>query len=352
MAIKGVSGNPGSGKTYLLVHFLLKNHFTFDPTLFEYVPKSEKLLIVTNVEGLKLNSITFDQAAKEVGASSLYDLLRIPNIPNTSDDACAKQSKIWKLKELYNDAKILLVFDEFQRKFDTKYNDPEVLFFFQYHRHLGTDIYFMTQSWFSVNKKITDLCEYEYRALPRSFTVFNEFRYGVFCAFDKVGTIVLPMDKSLFRLYKSTQTEELKGKEIRPVRKFAMITVGVILCALVGVYYFLNGGFALAGAGAPPAAAPPTAKPSALPAAAPHAPPAASRSAAPLPDPVSYTLMYTGSFMVGDEIKAIQWNGKMYPAAAFPFQWSHLGNGQVQVFVPATETSYRLEPSPSQQPSF
>jgi len=310
----------------------------------EYVPKSEKLVILTNVSGLKLNSFSFEEAAASVGASSLYDLLRIPNLSGKSDDECCKSSKIWQLKELHGGAKLLFIFDEFQRKFDTKYNDPEVLFFFQYHRHLGIDIYFMTQSWFSVNKKITDLCEYEYRALPRSFTVFNEFRYGVYCAFDKVGSIIIPMDKKIFRLYKSTQDDELKGKEIRPVRKFAFISIAIVVATLAGAYWFLNGGFALAGASAPTAAASPPASPpkTSLPGKPVATSKASDRQAV---QPEQYVLQFAGGFFVGDAVKAIQWNGRLVPVDQFPYQWSYAGKGQIQVFVPASAASYALPSS-------
>jgi len=321
VAIKIITGKPGSGKSYFALYKVILEGFQFVPKTFEWIPKKDNITLITNVEGLKVPHFTLSEMIDKYGSGSYEKFF-----------TCEVQQL---LTNEY--PKIRYIIDECQRYFHSKFYNKDTFFYFQYHRHFGHDIYLVAQVWDSISKHITGLCEYEFRASPRSFSVFGEFTYHVYAGFDRVGAVRLPVNKKIFALYQSFQQDDT-GKEIRPVRKYALVTVGLILLCIFGAFWFLNS-FHLAGSGAPPAAASPIPAASA-PVASAHTV-KVNQTVEKVYDPVPYVLMYTGSFMVADQVKAIQWNGRLIPAAQFPYQWVHLGSGQIQVFLPASDAEFK-----------
>lgn len=332
MAIKVITGKPGSGKSYFALYKVILEGFTFHKKSFEWRPIPEPITIITNIEGLKVPHLNLTSLINEYadGAFEKFFTVEIQQ----------------KITDKY--PKVRYLIDECQRFFHSKFYNKDVFFYFQYHRHLGHDIYMIAQVWDSVSKHITGLCEYEFRASPRSFSIFGEFTYYIYAGFDRVGSVRIPVDKKIFALYQSFQAQE-HGKEIRPVRKFALITVCLIALAIGGSYLFLQS-FSLqtAGEGARSSAAAPL--PAPLPGKSPEinkneggVTPGQQKPSEQAPrEPEQYALQFTGGFFVGDEVKAIQWNGTLIPAEQFPYQWSKTGRGQIQVFVPASAASYRL----------
>jgi len=334
MAIKVITGKPGSGKSYFALNKVILEGFSFDKKSFEWKPKKDNITIITNIEGLKIPHLELQSLINEYSNGDYERFF-----------SCDIQQQI---TDKY--PRIRYIIDECQRYFHNRFYNKDTFFYFQYHRHYGHDIYLVAQVWDSISKHITGLCEYEFRAAPRSLSLLNDFNYGVYSGFDKVGSVRLPSDKKIFALYQSFQNKDF-GKEIRPMRKFVVMALGLLVCAFGFGYYWLSAlgdhsvvTEAEAATAAPPGAATPAA-------ATPPADPGASRpgrvpgssvlsrsgkpSESPLMDPHQYVIAYTGSFMIGDKIEAIQWNGKMYPAHAFPFQWVHVGKGQIQVLLPA-----------------
>lgn len=331
MAIKIVTGKPGSGKSYYALYKVILEGFSFNKKTFEWSAKSDQITIITNIEGLKLPHYSLQKIVDDFADGNLEKFFTVD----------IQQ----KLTDTY--PKIRYVIDECQRWFHSKFYNKDTFFYFQYHRHFGHDIYMIAQVWDSISKHITGLCEYEFRASPRSFTLMGEFTYHIYAGFDRVGAVRLPSDKKIFALYQSFQQSDT-GKEIRPVRKYAFIAVGLVGLAVLGCFWFLNS-FHLAGGGErpaasapPPAALPPSSRPVPAPVAdRPSAAPAAKPSEQQKPSE-TYILQYTGGFIVGDKVTAIQWAGKLLPVEGFPYQWSYLGKGQIQVFVPESAINLHL----------
>jgi zona occludens toxin (predicted ATPase) len=328
MAIKVVTGIPGSGKSYYAISHLLKYHYVFDDEFHQYNVKDDNTIIVSNMAGLKLPHFTFQAAAKDVGATSIHDFLRIPNIPNATEQECVEQSKVWHFKQKYN-AKLVFIFDEIQRQFPVNYKDQDVVFFFDYHRHLGCDIYILSQNWKKVAPGITALCETEYRALPKSKQFGKELNYHVYSGFDKVGSFKLLPNSKVFSLYKSSEVEELKGKEIRPIRKYAAFAVLLAVLTVSCVGFWLTS-FGKTSRGKPthsseasvgggivaPATASPTTPPNR---------PAPKKTVkkktrsdmanSPREDLV---IVNTGGVWLGEKLYAIQWHGDLIHVDDFP----------------------------------
>jgi hypothetical protein len=225
--IKGVSGVPGSGKTYFVVKEIADKYFEFDKEFSEWKIKEKykDILIITNIKEFKLNSITFENFMEENNFSNVEQIFSVPFWENW----------ISRNPEL----KILFLIDEAQKYFPSNYKDNDVLFFFQYHRHLGIDIYLTYQTWASISRKITDLMEFEIRAVRRTLKIANEFRYQFYAGMDRIGSTVRKSDSMVFALYKSFDASSVE-KVPSPARKLALLIALMLVGLVFAVRAFLG----------------------------------------------------------------------------------------------------------------
>lgn len=223
--IKGVAGVPRAGKTYFCVDEISRKYFKFDSEYSEWkVLKSKEydsLLIISNIKNFKLADYTIDKYI-EINNLTFEQFFSVPYWEN--------------FNEINPKIKIIILIDEAQRFFPSNYKNDDVLFFFQYHGHLGIDIYLTYQSWFSISRKITDLMEFEIRAVRQSLKLGSEFRYHFYSGMDKIGSTTRRANKMVFALYKSFDIQSLE-KPPRPIRK--VLFFGLILVVFL-VFFTIN----------------------------------------------------------------------------------------------------------------
>jgi hypothetical protein len=222
--IKGITGVPGSGKSYFAVHLITSKFYKWNPDILEWELKDKKkpVTIFSNVAGLKLPHYSLDQYFQQKGIT--YETFFTVDYME-------------KVIEKYG--QILILLDEAQKFFPSEYKNKDVLFFFQYHRHLGVDIILTFQTWFSLSRRITDLMEFEIRAVRRSFSIVGEFRYHYYFGNDRHGGTKLIPDRKIFSLYRSFEAAPGE-KPPSPVRKILVLLLLAITVFFVGWKFFIG----------------------------------------------------------------------------------------------------------------
>ncbi len=224
-----VYGVPGSGKTYYAVYFIKRRVLEEGDVFFRV--RSDRLLI-TNLK-LRLDS--------EEGYIYVED-----------PQGLAKYMDVdfWRTNfHLMQGKKVVFVIDEAQRFFYFYGNDARVLFFLQYHRHLGMDVLLITQTPKSIPGKVFELCEYVIESVPKSVNPFGfrAFRYRVLHPLDRSEVLRrfhLGFDPTVFYLYADMIYSPEEGEEKVTnayVRYYAMF--GGIVVLLLGLIYFFFSNF-------------------------------------------------------------------------------------------------------------
>ena len=107
---------------------------------------------------------------------------------------------------------VILMIDECQKEwlFPAGYKHPDVLYFFQYHRHLGIDMTLGTQDAKLICRHALVCAEYIAKATARSKSVIGNFSYKFH---DISGNFlyskVLRKSQDIFRAYKSMTVDEI-----------------------------------------------------------------------------------------------------------------------------------------------
>ncbi len=181
-----VYGVPGSGKTYYAVWWIRKRCLE-EGDVFMRVRSD--VLLITN---LKLN---LDSSEGYVYLEDFQDFAKYMDVD------------FWRANLQYMQGKkVVFVIDECQLFFYHYKDDPKVLFFLQYHRHLGVDILLITQTPKSLPAKVFELSEFLVEAVPKSVNPFGfrAFRYRVLHPFDRdlvLRRFHLAFDPVVFYLY-------------------------------------------------------------------------------------------------------------------------------------------------------
>ena len=217
--IRLITGLPGSGKTYYAVYEITKLFFNFDEEFFRYTKKDDNLVIFTNIDEFKLPSISFEYFLKK-NSLTLEQFFSVD----------------FQNKLLKKYSHIVYFLDEAQKYFPKKFNDNDVLFFFQYHRHLGIDIYLLTQDSKLLCPSIVSLVEYEIRATRQTKHLFNTFTYFFISNSEKIATKRLKKDPRIFSLYSSFSVLSSVNAHPKPIRKYV---VYVVLLSLISFFIFL-----------------------------------------------------------------------------------------------------------------
>jgi hypothetical protein len=218
MAIYGVGGKHGSGKTFWCVQHLVSKYFEWNKIHSEFFKKVQ-VEIVSNIENLKIDHYDLDEMIEKAGGESKFFTIE------------------YQRELLKRFPKIIYIIDEASKYFPTKFSDVKVISFFQYHRHMGIDFYLIAPGISSISTGIVRLMEYRIQATPQSKRVMGEFRYRKIVEGDDVGKMVLQKDKRIFEIYRSMDMEGVE-KIGSVTRKYIGMIVLMILVAFGGFYYF------------------------------------------------------------------------------------------------------------------
>jgi len=196
------TGVPGSGKTYLAVKSIAD------------LLKNPNNVVISNVEGFRFERFKLfrDYQIKKISDETFINVECGQYIDITKElvkrgSSFFDYTQMKKFLEPFKDKNVFIFIDECQRYFPKWFKDSEVIYFFDYHRHLGLDIYLISQSSYKICPDIVHLTEYELRAVPSSLKFKNMFVYKRLINNDILGRQVLKRDKRIFSLYKSFQVQ-------------------------------------------------------------------------------------------------------------------------------------------------
>ncbi len=219
MAIYHVGGKPGSGKTFWAVHHLISKYFDYNKIHDEFLPKG-MVSIITNIDELRLNHFNLDEMIEKAGGIETFFTVDY------------QRSLLIRMN------RIVYIIDEVSKYFAPKFSNEKVIFFFQYHRHLGIDFYLLSTSVSGVCKEITKLVEYRLQAYERSKAITSEFKFSKIVGGDHVGSVLLHRDIKIFRLYRSMDQDEVEKVKSVVTRYIIMIGGACLLAVLVLGYFF------------------------------------------------------------------------------------------------------------------
>lgn len=220
-----VEGVIGSGKTYFVVSELMRKYFLWDDVAVCYVPNDLVVEIYTNIDGFHFGK-DLNKVIENCGGIESFFTIPIQ-------------------AELTNHTKHVYVVDEAQMMFPRKFYNAKVFSFFQYSRHMGIDIYLITQDIYSLVRELQTLNEYHIRVIRRSFSFLGEFRYHYMSGNEILKKKVIKPDSKIFAQYRSS----LGGSDSHKTKKFAhryvlyfVLLIGLIMGGGYGFLYMLSGG--------------------------------------------------------------------------------------------------------------
>jgi len=221
-----VVGVPGTGKTFFMVAYL-KKHFSYDSFFREYTI-SKDVLILTNIAGLKFYGAScFNVESPEFlgvpsegikGKFTREEFFTVKNMESLMEKTGKKN--------------IILALDEVQKDhyFPLGYKDPDVLFLFAYHRHIGMDIILGTQDAALMSRGVLAQCEYLAHGRLRSKKIVGSMAYRFT---DNKGGFMygksLLADKAVFSAYQSATNDECNKPKNAIVHWFLITAVFLVI---------------------------------------------------------------------------------------------------------------------------
>lgn len=205
--IKLFTGLPGAGKTYRAVYELQKVH--------------NEYYVLHNIDGLREDK--FDEGKY---------ISRFPENEKEFRDFFSLENQ----KRLHEESKdkygrpLLIIIDECQIYLG-KVNEG-IKAWLSYHRHLGQDVWLITQDKYNIAREYNNLVEIEVQG-KRGY-VFKSFIYSYFSKGERVKTDKLPKDINVFNLYRSMTMDEVKKPKSK-LMLFALICGGLALG--FGIFY-------------------------------------------------------------------------------------------------------------------
>jgi len=197
------TGRPGSGKTYRAVEALLSDKHT------------GKYFIFHNIDSLKESLIEDGTFIKNF--TTIPDFLTF-----------AKQQEISEWVKSQYSRSMLIIIDEAQDYFQKRTQDHQK--WLSWHRHMGQDIWLITQNKERLDKDYIHLAEYECRAKRGIAT--KQFIYQFSVGGEVFKTDRIPIKRSVFAAYKSFQVAEQERKRI-PLFYYAAALLVVALSSVV-----------------------------------------------------------------------------------------------------------------------
>jgi zona occludens toxin len=224
MAIRIIEGKIGSGKTYYAVNHVLRSWFRWCNTTDAWVIKKTDIdvKVYTNIKNMKLG---FDLDVAIEAAGGLDSFFNVE----------------YQEKFCHN-SNVIYIIDEAQggNYFHRKFYDVKVFLFFQMHRHLGIDIYLVTQDTKCLAKELRELAEYVIVAVPRTKSIGNCFTYKFYSGKDCFNTKRIKKDSKVFNMYRSMllkEGEKVKSALVKYIVYFVLI---IVVTGLAFKFVFLN----------------------------------------------------------------------------------------------------------------
>lgn len=192
-----LTGKPGSGKTYWVVHMIAN------------LPDKSKIL--HNIEGLKLG----------------IDIDTFCSNHNLTKSDIFKKSWHEKNDILHG---WTIIIDEAASLFPKAFKDTDTISFFDYHRHYGLDIYLLTQDVKKVCYDITCLAETHLRAASAAANpIPGWLMYQQMVSDEAVGKKFLRKKKSIYQLYKSAHNHSSSILNVGKIYVIVIVIAVVIL---------------------------------------------------------------------------------------------------------------------------
>jgi len=239
MAIRIIQGVPGSGKTYYAVRHLAKNYCNKTEQGMYYL--KDEVTVITNIDSFKPDH----KDLKE----SIRQLKREDGKPATADDFFNLPFQQELTEEI--GGQIVYIIDEaqrFWRKGDRGHH--EVYEYFELHRHLGHDIYLVTQNSRKLPADLVCLSEYIIDAAPRTRSLVGEMKYKWLSEGEVIKREAWKPEQAIFDLYKSMDMGEAE-KIKNPVVKTLLSVAAVVVFIMVGGVWYFKSHWSRSGTAAP-----------------------------------------------------------------------------------------------------
>ena len=224
MAIRIIEGKIGSGKTYYAVNHVFREYFKWCDKTDSWVLKNTdvELKIYTNIKKMKIGH-DLNLAIEEAGGLNPFFTVEY------QEKFCENFSVIYIIDEAQSH-------DLFHRT----YKDRHVFTFFQTSRHMGIDIYLITQDTQCLAKELRSLAEYHIVAVQRTKTIGNLFTYKFYAGKDCYKTKRIKKDNKVFSLYRSMIEKEAEKINSAVLKYIIMFVVIISLAGVMFKFVFLN----------------------------------------------------------------------------------------------------------------
>lgn len=220
MAIRIIQGVPGSGKTYYAVRHLAKHYCqqTEDGTYY----LKDDVTVFTNIDSFKPDHHDLAEAVRKAGGADEFF-----NLENQR-----------ALTESIG-GQIIYIIDEAQRywrKGDRGHH--QAYEYFELHRHLGHDIYLVTQNARKLPGDLVCLAEYLIDAAPRTRSMIGEMKYKWLSDGEIIKREAWKPEQAIFDLYKSMDMGEAEKTTNPVIRTVVSVFVVVFFIVGGGLWYF------------------------------------------------------------------------------------------------------------------
>jgi len=219
MSLYIVEGKIGGGKTYFCMHHMIKRYFEYDPILDEYIPK-RGFCIVSNIDKLRLDHVDLKTDVTEKGLLSVFH-----------------RDYVDDLRVRFRASNVVFIIDEAAHYFNSKFFNEDVFHFFEFHRHLGLDVYLIVQNIHSMPLRLTALAEKIIHSVSRTYNTPGTFRYKEIDQNETLRSFIIRRDKKIFALYQSFEFEE--SEKIRPIYYRYGLYIGVGILLIVFLFKFM-----------------------------------------------------------------------------------------------------------------
>ncbi len=235
MSIKYIVGNPGSGKTYYAVHEI-------------YTRCKEYDFVYTNINGFDFEAFDnvkmFAFASFEEHLSHLYAIYSSHERLDVSEQISNNiDLKLIEYSKKHNLHKCLFVIDEVHNVFKEK-NNPIIVWWLTYHRHLFADFILITQDLSLVHNEYKRVAEFFFRAVDGQKRLFqSSLRYVQYSnhrmyqnSIIKGGGVSLKKDPIIYKIYHSGEYKKTSSFVV----KYLIILAFLFLLTSYLFYDFLG----------------------------------------------------------------------------------------------------------------